>query len=57
MTYLIFLAFLTTTFVLGAARAGSPSEYNQPLDWFRLFCEIVVLLLIIVDIMLEIKQF
>ena len=57
MTYLIFLAFLTTTFVLGAARAGSPSEYNQPLDWFRLFCEIVVLLLIFVDIMLEIKQF
>ena len=57
MTYLIFLAFLTTAFVLGAARAGSPSEYNQPLDWFRLFCEIVVLLLIMVDILFEINQF
>ena len=57
MTYLVFLVFLTTALSLGAARAGGPSEYNQPIDWFRLFCEIVVLLLIIADILIEINQF
>ena len=55
--YLFFLTFITTAFVLGATKAGSPSEYSQPIDWFRLFCEIVVFLLITIDILFEINQF
>ena len=54
--YLFFLAFLTIALVLAATKAGNPSEYNQPIDGFRLFCEIVVLLLTIIDILLEINQ-
>ena len=56
VTYLFFLAFLTTAFVLGSTKAGSPSEYSQPIDGFRLFCEIVVLLLIIIEIVIEMKE-
>ena len=54
--YIIFLIFITTAFALGATRAGSPSEYNQPLDWFRLFCEIVVFLMIIITIVVQIVE-
>ena len=49
------MAFLTTSLVL-AARTTDPSEYDEPLDWFRLTCEIVTLLWILVDLVLEIYE-
>ena len=57
MIYLFFLAFLTTAFVLGATKSGSPSEYSQLMDGFRLFFEILVFLLILIYILFEIIQF
>ena len=53
--YLGFMAFLTTSLVL-AARSGDPSQYGNPLDWFRLFCEIVTLLFVFYDLALEIYE-
>ena len=50
--YLLFMAFLTTSLVL-AARISDPSQYESPLDWFRLFCEIVTLVWILLDLVLE----
>ena len=54
--YLLFMAFLTTSLVLGAG-SRDPSQYDSPLDHFRLFCEIVTLLFILYDLALEIYQF
>ena len=56
LSYLFFLAFLTMSFVLGATK-GNTSDYSEALDGFRLFCEIVVLLMIIADILLEIRDY
>ena len=56
LSYIIFLTFLTTAFVLGAIK-GNPSDYSEPLDGFRLFCEIVVFIFTIADILLEIRDF
>ena len=56
LSYVFFLIFLTTAFVLGATK-GNPSDYSEPLDGFRLFCEIIVFLLTIADILLEIRDF
>ena len=53
--YLLFMAFLTTSLVLGA-RSGDPSQYDSPLDHFRLFCEIVTLLFVLYDLALEIYE-
>ena len=51
--YLLFMAFLTTSLVLAARSSGDPSQYESPLDWFRLFCEIVTLVWILLDLVLE----
>ena len=56
LSYIIFLTFITTAFVLGAMK-GNPSDYSEPLDGFRLFCEIVVFVFTIADILLEIRDF
>ena len=56
LAYFFFLVFLTTAFALGATK-GNPSDYSEPLDGFRLFCESAVLLMTIVDILLEFKDF
>lgn len=56
MAYMIFLAFLTVAFVLGVNKSN-PGDYSQPLDGFRLFCEVIVFLMIIIDIVLEIRDF
>ena len=53
--YLLFMVFLTTALVL-AARSGDPNEYDDSLDWFRLFCEVVTLLWILYDLTLEFYQ-
>ena len=53
---MIFLVFLTVAFVLGVNKSN-PGDYSQPLDGFRLFCEVMVLLMIIIDIVLEIRDF
>ena len=54
--YLLFLTILTTSLVL-AARSGDPSQYDRPLDHFRLFCEVVTLIFVLYDLALEIGQF
>ena len=46
------MAFLTTSLVL-AARSDDPSHYNDPLDGFRLFSEVVTLLWVLFDLGLE----
>ena len=56
MAFLLFLLFFTTALVLGA-REGNPSDYNGSLNGFRLFCEVMALLYIIVDIVLEVAEF
>ena len=51
--YLLFMAFLTTSLVL-AARSSDPNDYSDPLDKFRLFCEIVTILWVaVINIILE----
>ena len=56
LSYVLFLVFLTTAFGLGATKSN-PSDYSEPLDGFRLLCEIAVFLLTIVDILLEFIDF
>ena len=56
LSHTIFLTFLTTAFVLGAMK-GNPSDYSEPLDGFRLFCEIAVFIFTIADTYLEIRDF
>ena len=46
------MTFLTTSLVL-AARSTDPSQYDDGLDWFRLGCEAVTLLWVLVDLALE----
>lgn len=53
--YLLFMLFLTTSLVL-AARSSDPSQYNNPVDRFRLFCEIITLIWVLVDLVLEIYE-
>ena len=53
--YLLFMTFLTTSLVL-AARSTDPSQYDEGLDWFRLFCEVVTLLWVLVDLGLEVYE-
>ena len=58
MAYMIFLVFLTVALVLGVNKSNpGPGDYSQPLDGIRLFCEVMVLLMIIIDIVLEIRDF
>ena len=53
--YLLFMAFLTSSLVL-AARSSDPSQYDSPLDWFRLFCEVVTILWVFYDLVLELYE-
>ena len=44
---LVFLVFLTVALVLGVNKSNpGPGDYSQPLDGIRLFCEVMVLLMI-----------
>ena len=49
------MTFLTTSLVL-AARSTDPSQYDDGLDWLRLFCEVVTLLWVLVDLGLEVYE-
>ena len=53
LLYLLFMTFLTTSLVL-AAKSTDPSQYDNDLDWFRLFCEVVTLLWVLMDLGLEV---
>lgn len=50
--YLVFMAILTAALAL-AAKTSSPRTYNNPIDWFRLFCEIILFVYAIWDLGLE----
>ena len=54
--YLTFMAFLTTALAL-AAKLVDPRDYSMPTHGFRLFCEIVTFIWIIVTVGLEIRDF
>ena len=56
LLYLFFLTILTISLTL-AADVEDPSIYSTNLDMFRLFCEVVVLLGILVDIVVEMIDF
>lgn len=56
IVYLVYLGLLTTSFAL-AAQKQHPSYYVEPLDYFRLFCEVTVLLMTVCDFMLEVLDF
>ena len=43
------MAFLTTSLVL-AARSSDPNDYSRRTDMFRLVCEIITLLWIVVNL-------
>ena len=49
------MTFLTISLVL-AARSTDPSQYDEGLDWFRLFCEVVTRLWVLVDLGLEVYE-
>ena len=53
--YILFMVFLTISLVL-AARSRDPSQYDRPLDHFRLFCEVVTLIFVLYDLALEIYE-
>ena len=56
IAYLLFFGLLTLSLVL-AAEEEHPSAYNKPVDWFRLLCEVIVILGVLVDIIGEIVDF
>ena len=56
VSFVVFLLFLTIALVL-ASKKANPATYHEPLDWFRLFCEIVVFLIIGYDCFLEALDF
>ena len=53
--YLLFMTFLTTSLVL-AAKSTDPNVYADGLDWFRLICEIITLIWVLVHLGLEIYE-
>ena len=55
LLYLTFMAFLTTSLVL-AARSSDPNNYSRGIDRFRLFCEIVTLLWVMVNLVIDIAS-
>ena len=54
--YLLFFGILTLSLVLAAGKQ-EPSTYDTPLDSFRLFCEVIIILGVLVDLLGEIVDF